>query len=136
MLIIRKQCIHKGTGEGECLQRMVNEFMQIGPPLSMLDVRMVPKCDIYETHDAVLIFIELPGVEERDIQIAFDIEHNVIAIYGRRENPMGETRKRIHQKETVTGPFEKMLKINIPVDTEGVTARLNNGMLKIELPKA
>lgn len=136
MLIIRKQCVHKGKAEGECLQRMVSEFMQVGPPLSMHDMRMVPKSDIYETADTVLIFVELPGVEEEDIQISYDTGHNIIAIFGRRENPMGDVRKRILQKETVTGPFEKMLKINLPVDTDNITAVFHNGMLKVTLPKA
>ena len=136
MLIIRKQCVHSMKGEGECLQRMVNEFMHMGPPLSMRDLRMVPRSDIYETPEDILVFLELPGVEESDIQIVFDVEHSIMAVYGRRDNPVGDVPKRILQKETVTGPFEKMLKIHVPVDTDNIRAGLHNGMLSITLPKA
>jgi len=136
MLIIRKQCVQSMKGEGECVQRMVNEFMHMGPPLSMRDLRMVPKSDIYETPDAILVFLELPGVEESEIQIVFDTEHSIMAVYGCRENPMSDVPKRILQKETVTGPLEKMLKIHVPVDTDNLCATLHNGILKISLPKA
>ena len=135
MLIIRKQCVQSVKGEGECLQRMVNEFLHVGPPLSMRDMRMVPKSDIYDTADAILVFVELPGVEEQDVQIAYDTESDILAIYGRRNNPMAEMRKRILQKETVTGSFEKLLKIHVPVDTDNITADLRSGILAVTLPK-
>lgn len=136
MLIIHKKCIHSMSGSGDCVQRMMNEFLQVGPPLSMRDLRMVPKSDIYETEDSLQIYIELPGVDERDVQIVFDEEHAILAVYGRRNNPLCEGPRRILQKEMVTGPFEKMLKIHVPVDADGIAAALGHGILTVILPKA
>ena len=136
MLIIHKKCIHGVAGSGDCVQRMMNEFLQVGPPMSMRDMRMVPKSDIYETGESLQIYIELPGVDERDVQIAFDEEHAVLAVYGRRGNPICDGRRRILQKEMVTGQFEKLLQIHGPVDADGITAALKQGILSVILPKA
>ena len=135
MLIIRKKCV-SNVG-GDCMQRMVDEFLHTGPPLSMRDMRMVPKSDVYETDAALLVFVELPGVEENDVQITYDCEHGLLAVFGRRGNPMDAgPRKRILQKEIVTGPFEKVLRIHAPVTHDEIRAELLNGILKIELPRA
>ena len=63
-------------------------------------------------------------------------EHAILAVYGRRNNPMCAGPRRILQKEMVTGPFEKMLKIHVPVDVDGIAAAIGHGILSVILPKA
>lgn len=135
MIIIRKTCIHNVKGPDDCMQRMVNEFLHVGQPVSMRDMFLVPKTDIYETDNSLAIFLELPGVTENDIQITFDSDHCVLLVYGRRKKNLQTIRKRVIQKEMVSGPFEKVLKINASVDCDNIKAKMSNGILEIAFPK-
>lgn len=92
-----------------------------------------PSVDVYETATAIVVELELAGVRQEDLRVNVDGER--LAIRGTRAPARDPGVERLHQVEIATGPFERLLRINIPFDREHVSARLVDGLLRVVLPK-
>ena len=91
-----------------------------------------PAADVYDAGDAFVVSAELPGVEEKDIDIQF--ANNVLSI--RAERKVGERENRTwHRREISQGTFSRSMKFTIPVDSANISASYKNGVLEITLPK-
>jgi HSP20 family protein len=101
-----------------------------------------PPVDVYETEDAVLINIELPGVSIGQVRIK--ILDNVLKIEGQKERttptarllPESERPIRFLCLERSYGNFSLNLPVNWQLEAEQITAHLRDGVLQIHLPKA
>jgi len=101
-----------------------------------------PPVDVYETEDAVLINIELPGVSIGQVRIK--ILDNVLKIEGQKERttptarllPEPERPIRFLCLERSYGNFSLNLPVNWQLEAERITAHLRDGVLQIHLPKA
>lgn len=101
-----------------------------------------PPVDVYETEDAVLINIELPGVSTGQVRIK--ILDNVLKIEGQKERatptarllPESERPIRFLCLERSYGNFSLNLPVNWQLEAERITAHLRDGVLQIHLPKA
>jgi HSP20 family protein len=94
--------------------------------------RWVPLADVEETDDAYTIDVELPGVDEADI----DIEIN-----GRELTVSGELKERertgiLRRRTRRVGEFQYAVTLPGDIDAENVSARLENGVLSITVPKS
>jgi HSP20 family protein len=90
--------------------------------------------DVLETQNGTVIYAELPGVGKDDITLT--VEEDVLTIAGSRravELPEGG---RFLLKEQRTHNFERRIAVSHPVDARSMTASLENGLLRVELPKA
>jgi len=134
MLIIRKTYLGNRTFEN-AVQRAIGDFLQNAHSTQFREQNWAPKCDIFESDAAIVVFIELPGVDERDVQIAFDSDSGIMAVMGRREANTVEGRRRVLQMEMPSGDFEKVLRVNVPLHENSILAQLSQGILKITLPK-
>ncbi|NLY78865.1 MAG: Hsp20/alpha crystallin family protein [Lysinibacillus sp.] len=92
------------------------------------------RTDITESKDAYVVQADLPGFSKDDIQI--DIENNQLTIRAKRDDTMEERDEdnRIIRKERHFGEFVRSFYID-NVDQEKIEATLDNGVLKIILPK-
>lgn len=96
-----------------------------------------PNTDVYESADDVMVKVELAGVDKESIQISLDGQMLVIA--GTRRDPYGGESTagyRFRQMEIEYGPFQRAIQLPYPVDGDRATAQLQNGILKIRLPRA
>ncbi|OQA28698.1 MAG: Spore protein SP21 [Verrucomicrobia bacterium ADurb.Bin345] len=96
-----------------------------------------PNTDVYESHDDVMIKVELAGVAKESIQV--NLENQVVVICGMRRDPYGGESTagyRFRQMEIEYGPFQRTVSLPFPVDGNQVTAHMVNGILKIRLPRA
>jgi len=92
-----------------------------------------PALDVYETERAIVVRVELAGVSSDDVRVVVDGEY--LQITGRRAlGRPGEGRRHL-LIEIAQGSFERVLRTRAEYDPEGVSARLENGLLTIELPK-
>lgn len=91
----------------------------------------IPPVDIMETDDAYLVSVEIPGVNKDAVHIR--IQDEKLTISGERKRQQHD----IHhfRKERVDGPFSRTIALPGPVDQSQVTAKYNNGILEITLPK-
>lgn len=92
-----------------------------------------PPMDVYETRDAVIMRMSLPGVDAGDIRIAYD--GDVITISGHREAEPEPDLVAYHRMEIRNGYFERRVVIQNPINPEKAEAEYRDGFLKIRLPK-
>jgi HSP20 family protein len=89
-----------------------------------------PAVDVIETEDAYLLFAELPGVRKEDIQL--HVRDRRLELFGRRQ-ALGENH--FLRMERSYGPFRRAFDLAAPVDTEGITADFEAGILRVHVPK-
>ena len=93
-----------------------------------------PTVDVCERPGEIVIFVELPGVQRSDVQLAWN--EGILIISGlKRQQAAGESLARYICVERAYGHFRREISIKIPVDHKAATAELNAGLLKIHLPK-
>jgi HSP20 family protein len=93
-----------------------------------------PLADAYETPDGFVVEVELPGVLEEDLELRAT-EHELIVRGERR--PEAEARPdRFYRMERNLGGFARSFAFAESVDTERVSARFDDGLLQVFLPKA
>jgi len=91
-----------------------------------------PRVDIYETKDTIVLVADMPGVDEKSIDIT--LEKNVLTITGN----IGHSNNKdytMHYAEYETGDYERAFTISDEVDRDKIDAEVKNGVLKITLYK-
>ena len=91
-----------------------------------------PLADAYETPEVFVVHLELPGIEEEDVEV--HVEGDELTVKGQRKG-LGLRPDRFHRMERSHGPFLRSFKLTEEVDPERVSAQLRDGVLRIELPK-
>jgi HSP20 family protein len=117
------------------LQNRVNslfrEMNEGDNPLSAAS--FVPAVDVYEDAKKVVLKLEVPGMEEKDLDIC--VENNTLTVKGERKLEKEEKEENFHRIERRYGSFYRAFTIPSTVDTENVQASYNAGVLKLELNK-
>lgn len=93
----------------------------------------VPATDIYEKDDAILVRCDMPGVTQQKVDIRLDNTELEITATQTDEEPEGYERL---SGEYTTGVFRRRFNIPQLIERDQIRARLHNGVLDIELPKA
>src|SRR5690348_14146797 len=93
----------------------------------------VPPVDIYETEHNIVLKVEVPGVEQKDLDIR--IENNTITIRGERKFEKEVKEESFHRVERRYGSFQRSFSLPNTVNTEQVSADYENGVLKVTLAK-
>jgi HSP20 family molecular chaperone IbpA len=93
----------------------------------------VPKVDIYETKDTLVILADVPGVDEKSVDVT--LEKNILTINGAVEAPQFEGYS-LAYTEYDTGDYQRAFTISDEVDRNRIEAIVKNGVLKIVLHKA
>jgi len=93
----------------------------------------VPAVDIYEDEHNIVLTAEVPGIEDKDLDIT--LENGVLTVSGERKMENEEKQDNFHRVERSYGRFTRSFNLPPTVDTEGVKAEFNNGVLKITLAK-
>ena len=93
----------------------------------------VPLADVYETSETFVVQIELPGVDEEDVEIKVD--GDLLEVRGeRRAGALGRPES-FHRMERSYGPFVRTIQLSQDVDPERVVAQFRDGLLRLELAK-
>ncbi len=94
----------------------------------------VPATDIYETDAALVVTAEMPGVDEKSVDVSLeDRELSITGTRGDYDIPKGY---RLLSHGYSPGSYARKFKILADVDTAKITAKMSNGVLTLELPKA
>ena len=93
----------------------------------------VPKVDIYETKDAIIMLADMPGVDENSVDIT--LEKNALTLKGTVE-PFTIKDHSIAYAEYDTGDYERAFTISDAVDRDRIEAAIHNGVLRVTLYKA
>jgi HSP20 family protein len=92
-----------------------------------------PAVDVYEDEHSVTLKIEVPGIEEKDIDVR--IENNTLTVHGERKIEKEEKEENYRRVERQYGSFTRTFNLPTTVDSEKVSANYDKGVLKIALPK-
>jgi HSP20 family protein len=94
---------------------------------------VTPRVDFSETEGEIRIAAELPGLDEKDIEVALD--DGVLTIQGERKGEHEDTEKGYRRLETYRGRFHRAIRLGTEVDEEAVKAVYRTGVLTVTLPK-
>jgi HSP20 family protein len=93
----------------------------------------VPAVDIYEDPQKVMLKLEVPGIDQKDLDVR--IEDHTLTVKGERKFESEEKEQNFHRIERRYGSFYRAFTLPNTVDTENVAASYNAGVLKLELKK-
>jgi HSP20 family protein len=93
----------------------------------------VPDIDVKETPDAYVFKADLPGIEEKDVEIS--MTGNRLGVRGKREEEKREERATYFACERTYGAFTRAFTLPEGVNADAVTAELKDGVLTIVVPK-
>ncbi len=114
--------------------RMNNLFRDMNEGESPLTTAsFVPAVDIYEDPKKVVLKLEVPGIEEKDLDVR--VENNTLTVKGERKFEKEEKEENFHRIERRYGTFYRSFTLPQTVDSEHIHASYTNGVLKLELSK-
>ena len=97
------------------------------------DHSMVPHTDIYEEKDQLVMKIELPGIDQKDLDITLEGDRLTIKAEKKEEVKEDATQ---HTRERYYGEYYRSVTLPYPVKEDKVSATFDNGVLELRLPKA
>lgn len=93
---------------------------------------VAPEVNIFETKDGYVLEAEMPGVSKDGLEIT--LEGNEITIIGRR-NPETASGETLYRERTMSD-FRRVFELDPAIDTAKVSARMEQGVLTLTLPKS
>ena len=125
------------------LQDRLNRLFQdawTGPGLAaargeeaLVGTSFVPAVDVYEDEHSIALKMEVPGIDQKDIDIR--LENNVLTVRGERKLEKEEKEENFQRIERRYGSFSRSFTLPNTVDVENVQADYENGVLKVKLAK-
>jgi HSP20 family protein len=121
--------------EAVVLQHRVNSlFRELNSREDTLTTAsFVPAVDIYEDAQKLVLKLEVPGIEEKDLDVR--VENHTLTVKGERKFEAEEKEQNFHRIERRYGSFFRAFTLPSTVDTESVKAGYTAGVLKLELTK-
>jgi HSP20 family protein len=104
-----------------------------GPEETLTTTSFAPPVDVYEDEHNITLKIEVPGIDEKDIDVR--MENNTLTVHGERKFEKEEKEENFRRLERQYGSFTRSFTLPSSVDPEHVSAHYDKGMLKINLAK-
>lgn len=104
-----------------------------GEEKDMISSTWTPSVDIYETGNEIVLTAEVPGIDEKDIDIK--IENNTLSIQGERKFEKETKEENYHRIERSYGSFFRSFTIPHNVDQDKIEAEHEGGVLRVVMPK-
>jgi HSP20 family protein len=125
---------HSAPYSAKCKRHSKN-FSRRSPVAGLGSDTLAPKIDIAESKDAINVTAELPGVEEKDVDVT--LADGVLTIRGEKKSERDEQErdKSWHVVERSYGSFSRTISLPFDPDPAKVEANFDKGVLRIHLPK-
>jgi len=116
------------------VNRILREsFSPEGSDDALTTSNFAPPVDVYEDEHNITLNVEVPGIDEKDINVS--IENNTLTVCGERRFEKDEKEENFHRVERMYGSFTRSFTLPNTVDPEQVIAHYEKGLLKIRLAK-
>jgi HSP20 family protein len=120
------------------MQNRINRFVREsyspeGPEEALTTTSFAPPVDIYEDEHNITLKMEVPGMDEKDIDVR--VEDNTLTVHGERKIEKEEKEENFRRVERQYGSFTRSFTLPSSVDTGQVSANYDKGVLKISLAK-
>src|SRR5664279_2964639 len=110
-----------------------DSYSAAGQDESLTTSSFAPAVDVYEDEHKVSLKIEVPGIDEKDIDVR--VENNTLTVHGERKIEKEEKEENYRRVERQYGSFTRTFTLPTTVDTENVAAVYDKGVLKVKLAK-
>jgi len=104
-----------------------------GPGDALTTANFAPPVDVYEDEHNITLKIEVPGIDEKDIDVS--IENNTLTVRGERRFEKEEKEENFQRVERQYGSFTRSFTLPNTVNPEQISAHYDKGVLKILLAK-
>ena len=116
------------------MNRLFREsFSPEGPEEVLTTTSFAPPVDVYEDEHTITLKLEVPGIDEQDIDVR--IEGNALSVHGERKIEKEEKEENFRRVERQYGSFTRSFTLPSSVDPGQVNANYDKGVLKITLAK-
>jgi HSP20 family protein len=113
---------------------MENLFHGVGMrPFDTKTSGFTPRVDVIDTGKTVNVCVELPGMDDKDIEVS--LTGDTLTIKGEKKEEKEEKGKDYYRSERSFGSFVRTVEIPKGIDTEGAEASFRKGVLTVKLPK-
>jgi HSP20 family protein len=92
-----------------------------------------PRIDVAETETELVVAADLPGLEEKDVEVS--LGGDLLTIRGERKTESEKRLLRYRINERTSGSFSRTIALPSGVDAEAISASFKNGVLTITIPK-
>lgn len=92
-----------------------------------------PAVDIHEEDNCYVLTADIPGVNRDDVEIT--LEDGVLTVKGERKSESGVSEQGYRRRERIYGTFVRQFNLPDTVDTANISAKADDGILKIQIPK-
>ena len=134
MAIVKWSPFRDIIGLQDEMNRLFDSFSRSGDSPTLTEGTWAPSVDIYETKDAIIIDAELPGLNQKDINVS--VSDNVLTIKGEKKQEKEVKEENYHRVERSYGSFTRSFTLPVGVKSESIKAAYKDGVLKVTLPKA
>jgi len=108
-------------------------FTARGDEKDLISGNWSPSVDIYETENALVLTAEIPGIEEKDVEIK--IENNTLTVSGERKFEKETKEENYHRIERAYGSFCRSFTLPNYINHDKIEAEHDSGILRITMPK-
>ncbi|MHB8053881.1 MAG: Hsp20/alpha crystallin family protein [Candidatus Aminicenantales bacterium] len=134
MAIIRWDPFRDVVTLREKMNRLFEDSLaQKGEDKDLMTSNWAPAVDIYETANELVLTAEVPGIEEKDIEIK--VEDNTLTLKGERKFEKETKEENFHRIERSYGSFFRAFSLPNSVDPDRIQAEHDNGVLRVIMPK-
>jgi len=115
------------------MSRLFRESYPEGREEALTTSTFAPPVDVYEDEHSITLKIEVPGIDEKDIDVR--LENNTLTVHGERKFEKEEKEENYRRVERQYGSFTRTFTLPNTVDAENVTANYDKGVLNVQLAK-
>ena len=116
------------------MNRLIREsYSPEVPEEALTTTTLAPPVDIYEDEHNIILKIEVPGIDEKDIDVR--IQNNTLTVHGERKLDKDEKEENFRRVERQYGSFTRSFTLPSSVEPGQVSARCDKGVLNINLAK-
>ena len=108
-------------------------FRRLAPTFDIRGIETAPKLDVSEDAKAYEITAELPGVEEKDVNLT--LQDDVLTLSGEKKSEREEKKKEYHVSERSYGSFRRSFRLPDDVNPDKISAKFDKGVMTITLPR-
>jgi HSP20 family protein len=95
---------------------------------------LTPAADIYEADDELVVELEVPGFDEKELEI--EVSDHTLTVKGERREEKDVKEKALRLRERLEASFERTFVLPTEADSDHLTATYGKGVLTLHVPKA